>query len=363
MKPSALSYLACIHCKGRLLLEEGETKPVDTPELKEIMSGTLICVSCFKTYPITAGVPRLIDAELSSATDLNTGDRFGDAWKEFPRLDDSYRKQFFDWIYPVDPDFIQNKIVLEAGCGKGRHAQLVADAGAKHVFAIDIGNAVDVAFQNVGHMPNLHLIQADIRKLPFKSIFDFAFSVGVLHHMEDPQAGFSSVVDCLADGGSVSIWVYGKENNWWITNLVSPIREAFTSTLPANALKVISTTLSVPVYAGSKYFALPYSKLRKKASWLPELFYESYLSYIGRFDFTEINHIVFDHLIAPVAYYIPQSEVWNWFQTAGFRNPVVRWHNKNSWSGFASHFRGDTEEMSVRLRKKTTASLRKAPVK
>jgi SAM-dependent methyltransferase/uncharacterized protein YbaR (Trm112 family) len=358
MKPSLLPYLACIHCKGDLHLEESYSKEVDTIERREIIAGKLTCTNCLKQYAIEGGVPRMIDAALSSSVDLNTGDRFADAWKEFPRLVATYKKQFYDWIYPVDEDFIQNKLVLEAGCGKGRHAQLIAESGAKMVFAIDIGDAIDVAYQNVGHMSQLHLIQADIRKLPFKQIFEYAFSVGVLHHMEDPQAGFSSVVDCLAPGGSVSIWVYGKENNWWITNLISPVREAFTAKLPASILKLISTTISVPLYVHSKGIAEPYSRLRKNASWLPEMFYESYLAYIGKFDFTEINHIVFDHLTAPVAFYISMEEVREWFEKAGFTSPVIRWHNKNSWMGFASKLSNDTTKMSGKMQKKTTQNLR-----
>lgn len=347
-----MPYLACISCKGDFHLQEDETRPVDHSEGREIISGKLTCKSCKQEFPITHGVPRLVDHKLSSSTDLNTGERFADAWKEFSRIDEKYRQQFFDWIYPVDPDFLQGKLVLEAGVGKGRHAQLVAEAGAKLVFGIDIGNAVDVAFQNVGHFPKLHLIQADIRNLPFKNIFDFAFSVGVLHHMEDPQAGFSSVVDCIKPDGSVCVWVYGKENNWWLTNMISPMREAFTAKLPTDVLKVISTSLSVPVYVGAKMVANPYSKIQNKMKWLPEMFYQSYMSYISRFDFTEINHIVFDHLTAPVAYYIPKEDVLNWFQEAGFPNPMIRWHNKNSWTGFASHRSHETDTMKERLQKK-----------
>lgn len=358
MKPSALAYLVCIHCKSYLHLDESESKPVDTAERKEIITGTLTCKGCLIQYKVAGGVPRMIDEDLSSSVDLTTGGRFADAWKEFPRLIDTYKQQFYDWLYPVDEDYIKNKLVLEAGCGKGSHSQVMIQSGAKAVFAIDIGEAIDVAYKNVGDLPGLHLVQADIRSLPFKRSFDYAFSVGVLHHMEDPQAGFSSLANCLVDGGAISIWVYGKENNWWITSLISPVRESITAKLPSNTLKVISSTISVPLVAYAKGLVEPYSRIRKKAAWLPELFYESYLAYIAKFDFTEINHIVFDHLIAPVAYYISQDEVREWFENSGFRNPVLRWHNKNSWSGFASHFSGDTNTMSTRMQKKTTQNLR-----
>jgi len=331
---------------------------VDTREGREIITGLLTCKNCLSNYQITQGVPRLVDSSISSSTDLNTGDRFAESWKEFSRLDERYKQQFFDWIFPVNPDFLDDKLVLEAGVGKGRHAQIVAESGAKLVFGIDIGNAIDVAYANVGHMPNVHLIQADIRALPFNNIFDFAFSVGVLHHMDDPQAGFSSVVNCLRPNGSISIWVYGKENNWWITNLVCPLRKAFTSNLSTDVLKTISTTLSVPVYITSKFIVRPYAAIQKHLRWLPELFYQAYLNYISSFDFHEINHIVFDHLTAPVAFYIPREDVYSWFIRAGFYSPVVRWHNKNSWSGFASHRPWDLETMNKRLQQASTQKLR-----
>lgn len=348
MKPSLLPFLACINCKGQFNLHEDEVKANNGEH--EIVSGTLTCTSCSASYPISKGVPRLVDPHLSSPKDMTTGQRFADAWREFSRLDERYKQQFFDWIFPVGPEFIKDKLVLEAGVGKGRHAQIVAESGARAVFGIDIGNAIDVAYKNVGHLPRLHLIQADIRKLPFRNIFDFAYAIGVLHHMEDPHAGFASVVECLhPEKGAICVWVYGEENNWWIIHLVSPLREAFTSTLPTGVLKFISATLSVPVFLFSKLIASPYTRLRSWLKFLPEFFYQSYFNYIARFDFTEIDHIVFDHLTTPIAYYIPRNIVEDWFRDAGFARSIIRWHNKNSWMGFASHYPADYDTMDERM--------------
>lgn len=351
MKPSLLAYLACIKCKGDLQIHETESRPVSGAEGREIISGELVCKDCVARFQIRGGVPRLVDKELSSSVDLNTGERFAESWKEFSRLHERYKQQFFDWIYPVGEDFIQGKLVLEAGVGKGRHAQIVAQSGARLVFGIDIGEAIDVAYANVGHIGNIHLIQADIRNLPFKEIFDFAFSVGVLHHMDDPQKGFDSVVRTLKPTGAVSIWVYGKENNWWITNLVSPARELVTSNLSTEVLKVVSALSTVPVYLTAKLIARPYASLRRSMRSLPEMFYETYLNYIAQFDFHEINHIVFDHLTAPVAFYIPRQDVLRWFAQSGFEKSIVRWHNKNSWMGFASKRSADFDLMHGKMAK------------
>lgn len=360
LKPSLLPFLACIKCKGQLSLLETETRYVSGREAYEIVSGVLTCKECVARFPIRGGVPRLVDKELSSNVDLNTGERFAESWREFSRLHEKHKQQFFDWIFPVNEDFLDDKLILEAGVGTGCHAQIVAQCGAKLVFGIDIGDAIDVAYANVGHLANIHLVQADIRNLPFNKVFDFAYSVSGLHHMQDPQAGFNSVVNCLRPNGSVCIWVYGKENNWWITNLVSPLRKIFTSNLSTEVLKAISTMLSILVYLISKIIVRIYAKLQSQANWLPELFYQTYLNYISHFDFQEINHIVFDHLTAPVAYYIPRRDVFRWFFQAGFEKPIVRWHNKNSWMGFASNRQWDLDLMSRRMQQASTAKLRQA---
>jgi SAM-dependent methyltransferase len=343
MKPSAIEYLSCIVCAAPLGLNISEQIPSPSGESCEVISGSLDCAKCLKSYPIIRGIPRFIDAERSSHVDMETGNRFGMSWKEFPRLDQRYSQQLFDWLSPVTPQFLKNKVVLEAGCGKGRHAKVVSEAGARQVFGIDIGHAVDVAYANVGHLPRVHIIQADIRWLPFSEVFDFAFSVGVLHHMTEPGTGFAQIVKCLKPDGSICTWVYGRENNWWLLYFVDPIRIFVTSKLPRPILRVISTALAVPVSLWAKLVAYPWKKLQEKLTWLPDLFYQEYMAYIARHDFNEIEHIVFDHLVTPVAHYIPAGEVKRWFAEAKLQNPVIRWHNRNSWTGFGSFVPVSTE--------------------
>lgn len=342
MKASALEFLVCPACRSSLSLTERER------EGDEVVAGELSCGGCAKRYPINRGVPALLNPVDSHVQDLETGQRFGAAWKEFPRLDQRYRQQFFDWIHPVGPDFVKGKVVLEAGCGKGRHAGYLAEAGAKAVFAVDIGDAVEVAYQNVGRMPGVHVIKSDICHLPFNDSIDFAFSVGVLHHMENPLEGFSELVRCLKPKGAVCVWVYGRESNGWLVHFVNPARLAITSRLPAAPLKVLAALMAIPVFLAAKLVAAPWKRLHEALPLFPRLFYGEYLSYISRFDFNEIHHIVFDHLVAPVSNYLRRSEVEGWFRQAKFDSPVLRWHNRNSWTGFGS--RVPEEERAMRAR-------------
>jgi len=348
VKLAAVQYFSCIRCGSALALNDGYTMGCQRT-VDEVISGELACNACPSQYAIECGVPCFMDVEKSSAADLSTGRSFAMAWKEFSRLDERYKQQFFDWIFPVDENYFRGKIVLEGGCGKGRHAKIVSECGARQVFAVDIGAAVDVAFQNVGHLPGVNIVRADISNLPFGKIFDFAFSLGVLHHMESPVGGFRCLVEKLKPDGAIVAWVYGRENNWWLIRIVNPIRVALTSKFPPAVLKVLSGILAVPVFLWSRLIAAPWKSLRKAIPWLPALYYEDYLSYIARFDFVEVHHIVFDHLVAPVANYVAEGYFRAWFAESGLDHPVIRWHNRNSWTGFASFKPDDLKSMHERV--------------
>lgn len=324
---------------------------------EEVLTGALNCRNCNRIFKITHGVPRFVDDSHSSATDINTGESFAEAWRRFPQMDERYAKQFFDWVFPVNPEFLKDKLVLECGCGKGRHAKIMQEAGVREIFAVDIGEAIDVAYANVGHLPGIHLVQADIERMPFRADFDFAFSVGVLHHMNSPISGFKSMSKMVNPEGSIVAWVYGRENNWWLVKIVNPIREMVTSKMPAPLLLMLSGLLALPLTLYCKLVARPWMQARQKFKFIPPLYYGEYLSYIAAFDFNEIHHITFDHLIAPVAYYVSRAYFAEWFKDAGWPDSVIRWHNRNSWSGFSSHNHATLEEMRRHVKEALPVSL------
>ena len=227
----------------------------------------------------------------------------------------------------------KDQVVLEAGCGMGRHTELVARSGAKAVIGVDFSSAVYPAEQRVQSYPNAHIVRADINALPLKACADIAFSVGVLHHLPDPRRGFLSVVSRLRPGGKMIAWVYGAENNGWITRVVSPLRAKVFSKLPMPAV----STLAFGLTAGLLYPALKlvYKPLTNSDRLRPlgqKLFYATYLSSIAPFSFRHVRHIVFDHLLAPIAFYIPREEIEHWAHEANLEGPVVRWHNQMSWT-------------------------------
>src|SRR5262245_30677765 len=245
MKESLLPYLACPACAGELTLTTAER------EEQEIITGEFRCVDWQSGCPIRGGVPRFADLERDEVQ-RGTAENFGAQWLVFDHVQDHHEEQFLDWIAPVTPDFIRGKVVLEGGCAKGRHTRLIGQWGARDVIGIDLSVAVEAAYRNTKDLPNVHIIQADIYHPPLKPRFDYAFSVGVLHHLPDPRGGFASLVKRVKSGGAISAWVYGRENNGWIVKVVNRLREPYTSKLAPRHLYFLSYFPTIVLYLALK---------------------------------------------------------------------------------------------------------------
>ncbi len=322
MKESLLAYLCCPTCAGELELQATQR------HADGVLNGALRCLLCSQSYPIRAGVPRFADLAADDQQ-RETAENFGAQWLEFDHVAQHHAQQFLDWIAPVTPDFVRGKVVLEGGCGKGRHTRLIGEWSAQAIIGVDLSQAVEAAYRNTQDLPNVHIIQADIYRLPLKQCFDYAFSVGVLHHLPNPRAGFASLAKHLKPGGAISAWVYGRENNGWIVHFINPLREKLTSKLPMRMLYLLSYLPTALLWLMLKLVYLPLSQTTAKQF----LFYGDYLSYIAPFPFREIHNIVHDHLTAPVAFYISRTEFAEWFADAQAEQVEIHWHNSNSWRG------------------------------
>ncbi len=294
------------------------------------MSGHLDCSGCRVSFPVRAGVPRLLPPDLAAAQ-KEIARRFGYEWTRYAHFHDLYTEQFLDWIAPVERSFFAGKTVLDAGCGKGRHLRLAAEFGAAVAIGVDMSDAVDVAFVVTRDMPNAHVVQGDLFHLPFSPSFDYAYSIGVIDHTPDPRKAFTSIVSKIKPQGSISVWVYGKEGNGWITGIMDPIRKTVFSRAPLWFVKATSAVLGIILVA---VLRLVYGPLGKTAigRFLP---YNAYLTSVAHFPLNEMTSIIFDHLVPPEAHYLPETEVRSWF-ASGFQQVSVTRRNQNSWRGFGT---------------------------
>lgn len=127
--------------------------------------------------------------------------------------------------------------ILIAGAGTGFHpisvAQCLPNAA---VLAIDLSRA-SLAYATreatARNVTNLTFAQADILKLADVDIeFDLIESVGVLHHMEDPEAGLKALLHVLKPGGHLRLALYSNRAR----HAVNAAREFLAEADPAPGL-------------------------------------------------------------------------------------------------------------------------------
>jgi len=105
--------------------------------------------------------------------------------------------------------------ILIAGCGTGQHS-----IGTASRFSDCQVTAVDLSLASLAYakrktaelgITNLEYLQADILKLNnLKQEFDIIESAGVLHHMDEPMAGWRVLTDLLKPGGLMHIGLYSE---------------------------------------------------------------------------------------------------------------------------------------------------------
>ena len=105
--------------------------------------------------------------------------------------------------------------ILVAGCGTGQHSiGTAARFKGSKVLAIDLSlSSLAYAKRKTEELgvKNIEYMQADILELmKLNKQFDIVESVGVLHHMDNPMAGWKVLVDCLRDGGLMKIGLYSE---------------------------------------------------------------------------------------------------------------------------------------------------------
>lgn len=264
-----------------------------------------------------------------SGADQKTADAFATSWNNLPPGSVYTEAQVADWFAPLTPGDIRGRRVLELGCGNGSLMVHVLGWQPARLDGIDLGDSVASARENLSLMglANWSVEQADLTK--FESTgYDIAYSIGVLHHLKDPRAGFESVVRNTRPGGRFHCWVYAREGNGIVVHVVDPLRRV-ASKLPWWLTKYgLATPLVIPYYLYAKALAaLPaWRSLRA----LP--LYE-YSLWIARREYAFFRHVAFDQLVTPQTSYIDRATVEAWLAAAPVEegSAYVVMRNGNSW--------------------------------
>jgi ubiquinone/menaquinone biosynthesis C-methylase UbiE len=122
-----------------------------------------------------------------------------------------YRRKRVNFIKKI----IGSGRILDVGCGTGELVYSLSREGYR-VFGID----KSIGMLNISEKKRAGIqVQADSSLLPFQSAtFDLVMSVATLHHIADPSAVRSSIIEMLrivkADG-YLLIWDHNPRNPYW----------------------------------------------------------------------------------------------------------------------------------------------------
>ena len=214
MKLNLVEQIICPECHTDFSLK------IKKKLKEEIIDGVLTC-SKKHHFSIIEGIPRLVSDKQKDF--VKTEDAFSSKWRNFNKTYHNKKwiegqtKWFlerFGWksITKLNSFLKTRSRILDAGTGVGNSAKLFSSNPNAQVFGIDASESIEFAYKKYGKIKNIHFLQADIRKLPFKkNFFDFVCSDQVLHHTKDTESSFKMLSKLLTKKGIISIYVYRKK--------------------------------------------------------------------------------------------------------------------------------------------------------
>jgi SAM-dependent methyltransferase len=114
--------------------------------------------------------------------------------------------------------------ILDAGCGTGVSSDYLCHLNpGSSVLAVDISaGALAVARERCrrssadAHVQALRIEQRSLLDLENEGPFDYINSVGVLHHLRQPEAGLKALAERLRPGGVLHLFLYADGGRWEI---------------------------------------------------------------------------------------------------------------------------------------------------
>ena len=267
---------------------------------------------------------------MTTTNDQITANAFANSWNNLPAGSAYTRAQFEEWLEPITAQDVQGKTVLELGCGNGSLLVHMAAWAPEQLDGVDLGASVLSARRNMETAPmnRWAVHQGDLTQFRGAG-HDLVYCIGVLHHLQAPRVGFSSVIANVKPGGRFHCWVYAREGNGVIRWVVDPLRK-IASHLPWWVTKYMVAT---PMVAPYFFYAKLLRRFRDIECWKRLPLYQ-YSLWIAQREFAFFRHVAFDQLVTPQTVYIDKKTILAWLQQEPRVDPAsvyIIFRNGNSW--------------------------------
>lgn len=247
---------------------------------------------------------------------------FGREWSSFSQgeqeLSASERQKLFDDYFHIFPwDHLPDGAVgIDVGCGSGRWSMMVAPrVGSLHLLDAS-AEALEVAKRNLVGVENVSFHHASVGDIPIENAsLDFAFSLGVLHHVPDTTSAIRSVASKLKSGAPFLIYLYYSLDNrpWWFRLIwqVSNAGRLVISRLPTAFRMLASQIIAVTVYWPFARFAAVVQRIGLPTSLIPLEAYKNLSFYTMRTD-------AYDRFCTALEKRFSKAEIATMLTDAGF---------------------------------------------
>jgi tRNA (mo5U34)-methyltransferase len=101
---------------------------------------------------------------------------------------------------------LENRLVLDVGCGNGYYALRMRGSGARAVLGLDpmlLTIAQHAAIRHFMPPEPVHVLPLRLHELAAAAVFDTVFSMGVLYHQRAPAVHLAGLLEMLKPGGEL----------------------------------------------------------------------------------------------------------------------------------------------------------------
>jgi SAM-dependent methyltransferase len=254
-------------------------------------------------------------------SDTQTIASFGDEWSRFDQhgMSASEASKVFGEYFSVFPwaDLPLDAEGFDMGCGSGRWARLVAPK-VGHLHCIDPSDAIQVARSNLTGYENVtfHRASVDGQCLPAASQ-DFGYSLGVLHHVPDTQAGIRSCAELLKPGAPFLLYLYYAFENRsrWFRALwrISDLGRRVICKLPPWLKHGVTDLIALFIYLPLATVCRVLERLGFKVASIPLAYYRNHTFYTMRTDAR-------DRFGTPLEQRFTRHQIKQMMESAGLRH-------------------------------------------
>jgi ubiquinone/menaquinone biosynthesis C-methylase UbiE len=232
-------------------------------------------------------------ADAKPNADQKVIDDFGAEWARFDQtgLSEAEQLALFEDYFSIFPwsQLPKDAKGMDVGCGSGRWANMCAPR-VGHLLLVDpAAAALNVAKHKIRQRNNVSFHHADVAHLPGQDgEFDFAYSLGVLHHVPDTPRAICSVGQKLKPGAPFLIYLYYALDNRpaWFRGMwqVSNVLRNFIANSPRGLKHMMCEAIAATVYWPLARVARVAEMLGLNASNFPLHFYRHLSLYTMRTD-------------------------------------------------------------------------------